>query len=151
MILENIQNAIKDAMRAKDKEQLQTLRMLSAAFKQIKVDKKLSDNDLTDELLMTELMRQCKQRQDAAKQFRENGRDDLALKEDFEISIIKKFLPEQLEASEIKKIIEEVFVKSGLGREQSSLGKLMPELKKQLNGRADMSEVSSYLREFLKT
>ena len=73
MILENIQNAIKDAMRAKDKDALQTLRMLSAAIKQIKVDKKLSDADLTDELVINELVRQNKQRLDAAKQYRYNA------------------------------------------------------------------------------
>lgn len=151
MILENIQNAIKDAMRAKDKDALQTLRMLSAAIKQIKVDKKLSDADLTDELVINELVRQNKQRLDAAKQYRDNGRDDLALKEEAEIAIITSFLPKQLSKEEVLQIIQDTFNKSGLSREIASLGKLMPSLKSQLNGRADMSEVSSYLRTFLSS
>ena len=151
MIFQDIQNAIKEAMRAKDKDALQTLRLISAALKQIKVDKKLSDDDLTDELVINELVRQSKQRQDAMQQYKDNGREDLAQKEEFEISVIKKFLPTQLDQAEIEKIIKETFENSGLNREIASLGKLMAELKPKLNGRADMSEVSRYLREFLKT
>lgn len=147
-IQDNVQAAIKEAMRAKNKEALQTLRMVSAAFKQIQVDKQL---EITDEVALNELVRQVKQRQDAARQFHETGREDLAEKEEAEIKIIQRFLPQALTKEEMQAHVDKVLADSGLPHEIASLGKLMPQLKNDLQGRADMAEVSQYLRQKLQS
>ena len=89
-IRENVNAAIKTAMINKDKATLQTLRLISAAFKQIEVDQRV---EITDDIALRELVRQVKQRQDAAKQYRDAARLDLAEHEEAEIVIIQQFLP----------------------------------------------------------
>lgn len=146
-IRESINAAVKAAMIAKDKERLTTLRLLTAAFKQIEVDKQV---EVTDEVALNELVRQAKQRQDAARQFHESGREDLAAKEEAEIAIIQEFLPAQLSESEMQAHVDKVLAESGLPVEPAFLGKLMPTLKADLQGRADMAAVSKYLRQKLQ-
>lgn len=147
-IQENLNAAIKEAMLAKDKLTLQTLRMLSAALKQIEVDKRIS---ITEEIALNEFVRQVKQRQEAARQFHETGREDLAQKEEAEIKIIQRFLPQQMSQAELEAYVDKALVESGLPQEPASLGKLMPQLKAELQGRADMSEISKYLRQKLQS
>ena len=98
-IRENVNAAIKAAMINKEKATLQTLRMVSAAFKQIEVDQRV---EITDEIALRELVRQVKQRQDAAQQFRTANRLDLAEHEEAEIAIIQQFLPQALSEDEIR-------------------------------------------------
>lgn len=147
-IQENLNAAIKEAMLAKDKLTLQTLRMLSAALKQIQIDKQIS---ITEEIALNEFVRQVKQRQEAARQFHETGREDLAQKEEAEIKIIQRFLPQQMTQAELEAYVDKVFAESGLPQEPATLGKLMPQLKADLQGRADMSEISKYLRQKLQS
>lgn len=139
--------AIKEAMVAKDKETLQTLRMVSAAFKQIEVDRRV---EITDEIALTELVRQVKQRQDAASQFRNAGREDLALQEDREISVIQRFLPEAMSEADMQAHVDNLLESTELPREMKSMGSLMAQLKSELEGRADMAQVSKYLRSRLQ-
>lgn len=146
-IQENLKVATKEAMLAKDKLTLQTLRMLSAALKQIEIDQQV---EITEEIALNELVRQVKQRQEAARQFTETARQDLADKEVAEIEIIQRFLPQQMSAAEWQAYVDKVFAESGLAKEAASLGKLMPQLKAELQGRADMGEVSKYLRQKLQ-
>lgn len=146
-IQENLKAATKQAMLAKDKLTLQTLRMLSAALKQIEIDKQI---EISEEVALNELVRQVKQRQEAARQFHETGREDLAEKEEAEILIIQGFLPQQMSQAEWQTAVDKLIGESGLPREAASLGKLMPQLKAQLHGRADMGEVSKYLRQQLQ-
>lgn len=146
-IRERVNAAVKAAMIAKDKERLTTLRLLTAAFKQIEVDKQI---EVTDEVALNELVRQAKQRQDTARQFHENGREDLAAKEETEIAVIQEFLPTQLSSSEMQAEVDKLLAESGLPLEPASLGKLMPTLKQALQGRADMAAVSQYLRQKLQ-
>lgn len=139
--------AIKEAMVAKDKETLQTLRTLSAAFKQIEVDKRIEVND---DIALTELVRQVKQRQDAMSQFRTAGRDDLADQEEKEIAIIRRFLPEAMSEADMHAHVDALLAKTSLPREMKSMGALMAELKGELEGRVDMADVSKYLRSCLQ-
>ena len=131
----------------KDRTSLQTLRMLSAALKQIEIDQRI---DITDAVATREFVRQVKQRQDAATQYRDANRDDLAQKEEAEIVIIQRFLPEAMTDDEIRAAVDAALAESGLPKEMSSMGALMGKLKSALEGRADMSKVSQYLREQLK-
>ncbi|MDO4776516.1 MAG: GatB/YqeY domain-containing protein [Cardiobacteriaceae bacterium] len=139
--------AIKEAMVAKDKDTLQTLRMVSAAFKQIEVDRRV---EVSDEIALTELVRQVKQRQDAASQFRNAGREDLALQEDREIAVIQRFLPEAMSEADMQAHVDQLLENSELPREMKSMGSLMAQLKSELEGRADMAQVSKYLRSRLQ-
>lgn len=145
-IQDKVNAAIKEAMRAKDKNVLQTLRLVSAAFKQIEVDQRL---EINDEIATAELVRQVKQRKDAARQYHAAGREELAAREEAEIAIIERFLPEQMSQEEMKAHIDRVCVASGLPLAIASMGKLMPVLKQELQGRTDMTEVSKYLRQKL--
>ncbi|MBV7434723.1 GatB/YqeY domain-containing protein [Cardiobacteriaceae bacterium TAE3-ERU3] len=132
----------------KDRASLQTLRMLSAALKQIEIDQRI---EITDEVATREFVRQVKQRQDAATQYRDANRDDLATKEEAEIEIIQRFLPEAMSDEEIAAAVDAAIAESGLPQEMSSMGPLMGKLKPALEGRADMSKVSKYLREKLNS
>lgn len=147
-IRDNINAAIKTAMVNKDKTTLQTLRLMSAAFKQIEVDQRI---EITDEIAMRELVRQVKQRQDAAKQYRDAARLDLAEHEEAEIVIIQQFLPQALGEDEIRATVDEALAASGLPRTMASMKPLMAELKSKLEGRADMAFVSQYLRTLLQS
>ena len=146
-IRDNVNAAIKAAMINKGKATLQTLRMVSAAFKQIEVDQRI---EITDEIALRELVRQVKQRQDAARQFRDASRIDLAEHEEAEIAIIQQFLPQALSEDEIRAEVEKALAASGLPREMASMKPLMATLKSALEGRADMAFVSQYLRTLLQ-
>ena len=145
-IRDNVNAAIKAAMINKEKATLQTLRMVSAAFKQIEVDQRI---EITDEIALRELVRQVKQRQDA-RQFRDASRIDLAEHEETEIAIIQQFLPQALSEDEIRAEVEKALAASGLPREMASMKPLMATLKPALEGRADMAFVSQYLRTLLQ-
>ena len=134
-------------MRAKDKASLRTLRLIGAAFKQIEIDERV---EITDELATAELVRQVKQRQDAARQYHAAGRQELAAHEEAEITIIRQFLPEQMNQEAIQAHVDRVVTDSGLPLVMASMGKLMPVLKQNLQGRADMAEVGKYLRQKLR-
>ena len=146
-IRDNVNAAIKAAMINKEKATLQTLRMVSAAFKQIEVDQRV---EISDEIALRELVRQVKQRQDAAKQFRDANRLDLAEHEEAEIAIIQQFLPQALSEDEIRAEVEKALAASGLPCEMASMKPLMATLKPALEGRADMAFVSQYLRTLLQ-
>lgn len=145
-IREQVNAAIKAAMIAKDKEQLQTLRSLSAAFKQIEIDQRI---EITDEVALRELVRQVKQRQESAKQFREAEREALAEKEESEIKIIRQFMPEEIGEAELKAHVDKLLASTDLPKTMQSMGALMNQLKSELEGKADMSVVSTYLRQQL--
>lgn len=134
-------------MVAKDRQTLQTLRLISAAFKQIEVDKRV---EITDKIALPELVRQVKQRQDAAKQYRDAGRDDLADKEEAEIAVIRRFLPRALSEEETRAEIDAIVASSGLAREMASMKPLMAQLKERLEGQADMAVAAKYLRDLLQ-
>lgn len=142
-IRDAVNAAVKEAMLAKDKQSLLTLRAMTAAFKQIEIDKQI---EITDEVALAELVRQVKMRQDAAAQFRAADRAELAEKEEAEIIVIQRFLPEQLDEAAMEAEIEAVLSSLGLPLEKASMGAFMAKLKEVLHGRADMAKVSQYLR-----
>lgn len=133
---------MKAAMRAKEKDRLGTLRLILAAVKQREVDERIS---LDDAQVLAVLEKMLKQRRDSISQFSQAGRDDLAAKEQAELELIQTYLPEQLDSAEIISIIEQLIVKTGASSAKD-MGKLMGQLKTQLQGRADMSEVSAQLK-----
>lgn len=134
--------AMKDAMRAKDKERLGTIRMILAEFQRVEVDERIElDNTRT----LAILDKMVKQRRDAAQQFRDAGRDDLADQEEREIAVIQEFLPQPLTEAEINQLIEAAMADTGASSMQD-MGKVMGVLKPQVQGRADMGAVSKLIK-----
>lgn len=139
---QRIATDVKDAMRAKDKARLTTLRMLQAAIKQREVDERI---ELDDAAVLAIIEKQIKQRREAAQQYSDAGRDELAQAELAEISIIEPYLPEQLSGAEIDAAIEQAIEATGASG-MADMGKVMGQLKPQLQGKADMGQVSGRVK-----
>jgi len=139
---ERIQQDVKDAMRAREKERLGTIRLITAAIKQIEVDKRI---ELDDEQVLLVLDKMCKQRRESISQFEKAGRDDLIAVEVRELGIIQDYLPEQLGDDEIAALIETAMADTGASSIKD-MGKVMGQLKPKLQGRADMGAVSAMIK-----
>jgi uncharacterized protein YqeY len=139
---EQITEAMKAAMRAKDAARLSTIRLLLAAIKQREVDDRVVADDalviaVTDKLI--------KQRRDSITQFEAAGREDLAAKERAELQTLSEYLPRQADAAEIAAEIDAAVAQVGAAGPQD-MGKVMAVLKPKLAGRADLSAVSGQVK-----
>jgi len=133
---------MKEAMRAKDKERLGTIRLILAAIKQREVDERIT---LDDTQVLAVLEKMVKQRRDSISQFEAAGRTDLAGKEKAELDLIQGYMPAQLSEAEIDAIIAQAIAATG-ATSAKDMGKVMGPLKAQLQGRADMGAVSARLK-----
>lgn len=133
---------VKDAMRAKDKPRLATLRLITAAIKQQEVDERI---ELDDTQVLALLDKMCKQRRESISQFEKAGRNDLIAQEASELELIQTYLPEQLSEDEITALIEETMAATG-ATSIKDMGKVMGQLKPRLQGRADMGAVSALIK-----
>lgn len=140
-----IKTAVKDAMRAKQKERLGTLRMITAEFKRIEVDERI---ELDDARILAVLDKMTKQRRDSLQQYLEAGRDELAAQEQLEIDVIADFLPQALTEDEITALITAAVAESG-AESARDMGKVMAIIKPQVQGRADMGAVSKLVKQQL--
>ena len=145
ILLPLIQEAIKTAMRNHDKEIVTTLRMAISELKKEEIDNKVT---LDDSFVISILQRMIKQRKDAASQFQEANRPELAEKEKNEILMLSEFLPEQMSEEDLLQIVKEEILSSGASSMQD-IGKIMGSLKTKLLGKADMSTVSKLVKEQL--
>ena len=139
---QQIKDAVKTAMREKDKERLGALRLITAAFKQKEVDERI---EITDDIALAILDKMSKQLRDSINQYEEAGRDELAEKEKFELGIVTEFLPAQLSDDEVTQLISDAIAETGASSMQD-MGKLMGVLKPKLQGRADMGKVSGLVK-----
>lgn len=139
---ERLKQATKEAMKAKDKERLGTIRMASAAIKQIEIDEKIT---LDDEGILKVLIKMVKQRKDAISQFEAAGRDDLVAKEAAEVKVIEEFMPQPLTEQEISDLIEKTVLELDANGMQD-MGKVMGKLKPLMEGKADMAKVSGIIK-----
>lgn len=137
-----IQDSVKDAMRAKDKDRLNTLRQITASIKQLEVDNR---QDLTDDDILVVLTKMTKQRKDSLSQFEQAGREDLAVIERAELAIIEEFLPTPLTESELDAAIASAIAESGASSIKD-MGAVMNVLRPKVQGRADMGAVSSQVK-----
>ena len=137
-----INDDVKAAMKARDKERLAVLRLITAAIKQIEVDQRTT---LDDDGIIGVLEKMVKQRKDSIEQFRKAGREELAAQESAEIEIIQQYLPEPLSDSEIDALISEAISATGAAG-MKDMGKVMGMLKPKLAGRADMGKVSQIIK-----
>ncbi|TDF38382.1 GatB/YqeY domain-containing protein [Alteromonadaceae bacterium M269] len=141
-LIEQLKSAQKDAMRAKEKLRLGTIRMALAAVKQREVDERIT---LTDADVIALITKMVKQRKDAATQFAEAGRQELADKELAEIDILNDFLPAPLTDEELETLLVKAIEQTGASGMQD-MGKVMGILKPQVQGRTDMGKLSGIIK-----
>ena len=139
---QRITEAMKAAMRARDKARLGTVRLALAEIKKVEIDERI---DLDDSRITSILDKMVKQRRDSIKQFETAGRTDLVAQEQLEINVIKEFLPEMLSQEELDTIIKTALEESGASSMQD-MGNLMRLVKPQVVGRADMGAVSQKIK-----
>ncbi len=137
-----ISAAVKDAMRAKAKDRLGVLRLVMAEFKRIEVDERI---ELDDTRVLAVLDKMVKQRRDSAKQFADNGRPELAEQETFEIGVIQAFMPQPLDSEALDGIVADAIADCGAST-MADMGNVMAVVKPQVQGRADMGQVSQRVK-----
>lgn len=141
-IRDRITNDLKDAMRARDSKTLVTLRLVTAAVKQVEVDERIV---VEEDRMLIILDKLAKQRKESISQFAAAGRDDLVAQEEFELQLIGKYMPEPLSDAEVESLVNQAITELEASK-ISDMGKVMAQLKPQLQGRADMSKVSAMIK-----
>jgi len=140
-----ITEAMKDAMRAREKERLQTIRLILTEFKRIEVDERV---DVDDARAVGLLDKMVKQRRESVKQYQAGGREDLAATELAEIDVIQQFMPAALSEDEVAAIITKAVAEVG-ATSMKDMGAVMNIARPQLTGRADMGLVSQLVKKQL--
>lgn len=147
---DQINSAMKDAMKAKDKTKLSTLRLISAAIKDRDIANRTSGKDsVSDDDVLAILAKMVKQREDSARVYEEGNRLELAEQERSEIVIINAFLPAQLSADEVEAAISAAIDESG-AESLRDMGKVMGVLKGKFTGQMDFSKASAAVQAQLK-
>ena len=141
-LLVQLKDEMKNAMRAKEKIALGTIRMAISAVRQIEIDDKII---LDDAGIIGVLTKMVKQRRDSIKMFTDGGRDELAAKEAAEIVVLEKFLPQPLTADEVTALIAQAITDTG-ATSMADMGKVMATLKPLMQGKADLGKVSGLIR-----
>jgi len=139
---DQINDHLKEAMRAGNARRRDALRLLTAALKQKEVDERKT---LVDADVIAVIEKMIKQRRDSITQFEQGGRTDLAEGEQFEISVLQGYMPQALSDADIDAAIESVIAETG-AKAPSDMGKVMGPLKAKLAGRADMGKVSARVK-----
>lgn len=142
---QQINDDVKAAMRGKAKDRLGVLRMINAAIKQKEVDER---TELDDTGVLAVLDKLAKQHRDSIQQYDEAGRTDLVEKETFELEIVQSYLPKALDDNELEELVTAAIADAGAASMQD-MGKVMGLLKPRVQGRADMSRVSSLVKAHL--
>ena len=142
---DSINDALKNAMRAKEKERVAVLRLVMSEFKRIEVDERI---EVEDARALAVLDKMIKQRRDSEQQYRAAGREELAAQEAYEVSQIQEFMPAALSNEELSAIVTQAVRDAGV-TDMRDMGKAMAPIKPQVQGRADMGEVSKLLKEQL--
>jgi len=137
--------AMKDAMRAKDKPRLGTIRLALSEIKRIEVDERI---DLDDGRIIGILDKMIKQRRESIRQYAAADRPELVAQEQFEIEVIQEFLPQALDANELEQIIKSAVDESGAAS-MKEMSKVMILVRPKVVGRADMAEVSKQIKTLL--
>lgn len=137
-----LQTAMKDAMRSKDKARLSIVRMMLSDIKRVEVDER---TELDDDRILAILDKMQKQRRDSIAQYEAAGRHDLADTEKAELEVIAQFLPAALSADELQALVQSAITESG-AQSMKDMGQVMAILKPQVQGRADMSQVSKQVK-----
>ena len=147
-LLERVDADLKDAMRAKDAARLGVLRMLKSALKYGAIEKSGADADLSDADAVQVIRKQVKQRQDSIESFEKGGRPELAEKEKAELTILNSYLPQQMSAEELAKVVRETIAEAG-ATSKAQMGAVMKALQAKVAGRADGRALSQEVQKQL--
>ena len=142
---EIINESMKSAMKARDKDWLKTIRLAMSEIKRIEVDTR---EEQTDSQIVTILDKMIKQRRESIRQFELGGRRELVIQEELEIEVLNEFLPQALSEEEIDSIIHSAITDSK-AESVKDMGKVMGVIKPQVIGRADMSIISKKIKNLL--
>ena len=142
---DRITEQVKTSMKARELEKVKVLRNVQSVIKQIEIDRKI---ELDDAGVLEILQKQLKQRQESLTVFQDNGREDLAQKEQFEIDIINEFMPQQMDEAELAELINQEIAAQGASSMQD-MGKVMGALKTKTAGRADPAVMSQLVKKAL--
>lgn len=146
MLLEKINQDLKEAMKSKDKVKLATIRLIKTALMNEKI--KLMVDQLSKEQGIAVLAREVKQRRDSIHEYEKANRTDLAQKEKLQLDILQTYLPKPLEEQEIIILIEKIGADCN-ATSMKDMGKVMSALSPQVKGRADMGKVSQLVKDYL--
>lgn len=142
---EEFNNALKAAMKGGDAVGVATIRLINAALKQKDIDARPSGKEVTESDILSMLQGMIKQRNESIKIFRDNNREDLATKEEAEVAVINRFLPQQLDDAAVGKIIEDIIKATGAAGVKD-MGKVMGELKTKYAGQIDMAKAGGLVK-----
>jgi uncharacterized protein YqeY len=144
---EKITSDMQNAMRSKDSEKLNAIRLLQSSIKQKEVDDRI---EIDDKSILNIIEKMLKQRGDSIEAFKKANRNDLVLKEEFEVKILQTYMPEPLSLEEVEKEIDEA-IKASDAKSMKDMGSVMNLVKTKLSGRANMAEVSQKIKEKLSS
>jgi len=147
-VIERVDSDLKDAMRAKDATRLGVLRMLKSALKYAAIAKSGAEAELNDAEAAQVIRKQAKQRQDSIESFEKGGRTELADKEREELSILNAYLPQQMNADELTKVVRETIAEVGASS-KAQMGAVMKALQAKVAGRVDGKTLSTEVQKQL--
>jgi len=148
VLYDKISKDMIEAMKAKDKDKVSTLRLLKSAVDKYLIDNKKERHEASDEVVIEVVSKQVKTHRESIEQFKAGNRQDLVDGLNREIELLSTYLPEQLSEEELRKIIDEVVSKVN-ATTMKDMGNVMKELKPLVNGKADMQFVNAIVREKL--
>jgi len=148
MTKQQLQDELKQSMLAKDSVKTSVLRMVISAIGYAEIQKGGAGYEATDEDVMTVIQKEVKQHRDSIEQFKNANRPELVEKEEIELKILEKYIPEQMGEDEVKKLVVDAIAKSG-ATTAADMGKVMGVLMPQVKGKADGGMVSRIVREEL--
>ena len=142
---EKITVDMQDAMRSKDSEKLNAIRLLQSSIKQKEVDDRV---EIDDTMILIIIEKMLKQRRDSIEAFKKANRNDLVAKEEFEVKLLQTYMPEPLSSEDVEKEIENA-IKAADAKSMKDMGIVMSAVKLKVSGRANMAEVSQKIKEKL--
>jgi len=147
ILFDQVNNHIKEAMKGKEEKRLSTLRMLLASLKNKKIDLGVG-KELTDTDVLMVIKSEIKKRKDSIEAYENGGRNDLADSEKEEISILEKYMPEQMSVEELEKIVKDTISEVG-AKGAADFGKVMGVVMSKAKGQADGNVVSAMVKKNL--
>ena len=142
---EKITVDMQDAMRSKDSEKLNAIRLLQSSIKQKEVDDRV---EIDDKMILNIIEKMLKQRRDSIEAFKKANRNDLVAKEEFEVKLLQTYMPEPLSSEDVEKEIDSA-IKAADAKSMKDMGTVMSAVKLKVSGRANMAEVSQKIKEKL--
>jgi uncharacterized protein len=139
---DKINDDMKAAMKARDSEKLNAIRLLTAEIKRREVDERI---EMTDDIVLAIIEKMLKQRKDSIEQFTAGNRMDLVAKEQFEVNVLQVYMPAQLTDAELAAILDAVIAEVG-ATSAKDMGRVMNTLRPKVAGRADMGKLSGVVK-----